>query len=89
MFEKLMHDGKYDIAQLRASKELENHVRQVMYTLDEAMTSLEDVDVTITLLHNVGHSHRRLKERGFNPSIFWVNFESSYFFSEFLNTSLK
>ncbi|WAR18430.1 NGB-like protein [Mya arenaria] len=71
MFTKLVHDGKYDIAQLRESKELENHVKQVMYTLDEAISSLEDVDVTVNLLLSVGSSHRRLKERGFNPAVFW------------------
>ncbi|XP_045187806.2 neuroglobin-like [Mercenaria mercenaria] len=71
MFTKLVHGGKYDIVQLRESKELENHVKQVMYTLDEAISTLGDVDNVVKLLHAVGSSHRRLKSRGFNPSIFW------------------
>lgn len=73
MFTKLVHGGKYDFAQLRESKELENHVKQVMYTLDEAISSLDDADATISLLLTVGKSHRRLKSQGFNPNIFWVS----------------
>lgn len=73
MFEKLVHGGKYDIVQLRENKELENHVKQVMYTLDEAISSLEDVDGVVRLLHAVGSSHKRLKSKGFNPQVFWVS----------------
>lgn len=73
MFTKLVHGGKYDFSQLRESKDLENHVKQVMYTLDEAISSLEDVDFVVKLLHAVGNSHRRLESRGFNPAIFWVS----------------
>ncbi|KAL4237607.1 hypothetical protein ACF0H5_002321 [Mactra antiquata] len=72
MFTKLVHGGRYDFAQLRESKDLENHVKQVMYTLDEAISSMDDVDGTMTLLQTVGKSHRRLKDQGFNPNIFWT-----------------
>ena len=72
MFEKIVQDGHYDIAQLRDSLELENHVKMVMYTLDEAISSLEDVDAVVTMLHAVGRSHMRLKASGFNPIVFWV-----------------
>lgn len=75
MFTKLVKGGEYDIAQLRESKELENHVRQVMYTLDEAISTMDDVDGVIQLLHSVGKSHLRLSYKGFNPNIFWVSVE--------------
>jgi len=47
-------------------------VRQVMYTLDEAISTIEDVDAVIELLHGIGHGHLRLQHAGFNPKIFWV-----------------
>lgn len=72
MFTKIVHNGAYDVTQLRDSKDLENHVRMVMYTLDEAISSLEDVDVVVELLHSVGRSHKRVQGAGFNPKIFWV-----------------
>ncbi|KAK3592241.1 hypothetical protein CHS0354_003756 [Potamilus streckersoni] len=64
-----MFDGQYDITKLRSNKNLENHVAQVMFTLDEAISSLDDTDGVIDLLQTVGRSHRRLK--GFDPQIFW------------------
>ncbi|KAL3874844.1 hypothetical protein ACJMK2_037806 [Sinanodonta woodiana] len=64
-----MTKGNYDIVDLRTNKKLENHVTQVMFTLDEAISSLDDADVVINLLHTVGHSHRRLP--CFDPQIFW------------------
>ncbi|KAH3846041.1 neuroglobin-like [Dreissena polymorpha] len=71
MFAKIVSHDVYDASQIRESKGLENHVKQVMYTLDEAISSIEDVDDTINLLQSVGRSHRRLKTSGFDPSIFW------------------
>ena len=72
MFAKVIQN--YNVTDLRDSKELENHVRQVMYTLDEAISSLEDVDFVVNMLHSVGKGHRRLLDAGgFNPMIFWVS----------------
>ena len=71
MFAKVIKN--LNVTDLRESKELENHVKQVMYTLDEAISSLEDVDFVVNMLHSVGKGHRRLVEAGgFNPNVFWV-----------------
>ncbi|KAK3599158.1 hypothetical protein CHS0354_040996 [Potamilus streckersoni] len=64
-----MTKGQYDLMDLKTNKKLENHVTQVMFTLDEAISSLDDADVVINLLHTVGNSHRRLPS--FDPQIFW------------------
>lgn len=73
MFTKIVRTTHYNVSELRDNKELENHVRQVMYTLDEAISTLEDVDAVVELLHSVGHGHKRLQDAGFNPKIFWVS----------------
>ena len=73
MFTKLVHNGEYDIAQLRESRELEDHVKQVMFTLDEAISSLEDIDVVVKLLRDVGRRHRKLTKNGFSPHVFFVS----------------
>ena len=73
MFSKIIQHSS-DVSDLRESKELENHVKQVMYTLDEAISSLEDVDFVVNMLHSVGKGHTRLLAAGFNPAVFWVSF---------------
>ena len=70
MFTKVVTN--FNVADLRESKELENHVKQVMYTLDEAISSLEDVDFVVNMLHSVGKGHVRMYAAGFNPTVFWV-----------------
>ncbi|KAL3872787.1 hypothetical protein ACJMK2_035988 [Sinanodonta woodiana] len=62
-------DGECDIVELRSNKNLESHVAQVMFTLDEAISSLDDTDAVIDLLRTVGYTHRRLK--AFDPQLFW------------------
>ncbi|KAL5009368.1 hypothetical protein ScPMuIL_014949 [Solemya velum] len=59
----------YETAELRASKGLENHVSMVMYTLDEAIASMEDVDFVVEMLYTVGRSHWNMG--GFIPEAFW------------------
>lgn len=60
-----------NVTDLRESTALENHVKMVMYTLDEAIASLDDVDFVVDMLTSVGKTHRRLE--GFDPEIFWVS----------------
>lgn len=88
MFTKIVRTTHYNVSELRDNKELENHVRQVMYTLDEAISTLEDVDAVVELLHSVGHGHKRLQDAGFNPKIFWVSVQECQLLSfgkDFLN----
>ncbi|KAL8614702.1 hypothetical protein ACOMHN_057372 [Nucella lapillus] len=58
------------LAELRTSKILENHVKGVMMTIDEAISNLEDADTVIDMLIFVGKSHTRFK--GFNPHVFML-----------------
>ncbi|XP_064600923.1 neuroglobin-like [Liolophura sinensis] len=62
-------EGFKNVTDLRESTALENHVKMVMYTLDEAIASLDDVDFVVDMLTSVGKSHQRLE--GFDPEIFW------------------
>ena len=47
---------------------------QVMCTIDEAITNLDDVDYAIVVLHKIGRSHLRFPD--FKPEIFWVKLSS-------------
>ncbi|XP_077993110.1 neuroglobin-like [Glandiceps talaboti] len=66
MFRNL--DDFDDLEDLRESQQLENHASLVMYTIDEAIASLEDVDFVIELLRKIGRTHKRTH---FNPDLFW------------------
>ncbi|XP_076442801.1 neuroglobin-like [Babylonia areolata] len=58
------------LTELRTSKILENHVKGVMLTIDEAITNLDDADTVIDMLMFVGKSHTRFKD--FNPNVFML-----------------
>ena len=58
------------VSELRESKILENHVKGVMMTIDEAINNLDAAD-TIDMLLHVGKSHTRFK--GFDPQVFLVS----------------
>ncbi|XP_024937161.1 myoglobin isoform X2 [Cephus cinctus] len=51
------------------SMELAEHATTVMTTLDEGIKGLDDMDVFLTYLHQVGASHTKIP--GFNRSYFW------------------
>ena len=68
MFKKI---GKLKYsAELRGSRDLQNHAMMVMCTIDEAITNLDDLDYVIDVLRKVGRSHTRFE--GYKPEIFWV-----------------
>ena len=52
------------------SAELAEHALKVMTTLDEGIKSLDDMDVFLSYLHQVGASHRKIPN--FNRQFFWV-----------------
>lgn len=56
--------------QQTSSLELAEHATVVMETLDEGIKSLDDMDVFLTYLHQVGASHTKID--GFNRQYFWV-----------------
>ena len=43
---------------------------QVMCTIDEALTNLDDMDYVIDLLRKIGRTHTRFEN--YKPEIFWV-----------------
>ncbi len=45
-------------------------VTQVMCTIDEALTNLDDMDYVIDLLRKIGRTHTRFEN--YKPEIFWV-----------------
>lgn len=51
--------------------ELANHAEKVMCALDEGIKGLDDMDVFLTCLHQVGATHTKIP--GFNPQYFWVS----------------
>ena len=59
-------------AELRGSRDLQNHAKMVMCTIDEAITNLDDLDYVIDVLRKVGRSHTRFE--GYKPEIFWVTY---------------
>ena len=59
------------LAELRESKTLENHVKGVMLTIDEAINNMDHAD-TIDMLHHVGKTHTRFKD--FDPKVFLVSY---------------
>ncbi|XP_070577476.1 neuroglobin-like [Ptychodera flava] len=66
MFKNL---GEFDdLEDMRESQQLENHASLVMYTIDEAIASLEDVDFVVELLKKIGRTHKRMD---FHPELFW------------------
>ena len=59
-------------ADMRESRELQNHAMMVMCTIDETITNLDDLNYVIDVLHIIGRSHTRFE--GYKPEIFWVIF---------------
>ncbi|XP_012284967.1 neuroglobin [Orussus abietinus] len=55
--------------QQSSSMELAEHAVTVMTTLDEGIKGLDDMDVFLTYLHQVGASHLRIP--GFDRQYFW------------------
>ncbi|XP_043284139.1 neuroglobin-like [Venturia canescens] len=55
--------------QQATSMELAEHAKTVMKTLDEGIKGLDDMDVFLTYLHEVGASHTKIP--GFNRQYFW------------------
>lgn len=53
------------------SQELAQHAEKVMSALDEGIKGLDDMDVFLTCLHQVGATHTKIP--GFNPQYFWVS----------------
>lgn len=53
------------------SMELAKHAETVMSALDECIKGLDDMDVFLTCLHQVGATHTKIP--GFNPQYFWVS----------------
>ncbi|XP_017878751.1 globin-1-like [Ceratina calcarata] len=49
--------------------ELGKHAEKVMTALDEGIKGLDDMDVVLTCLHQVGATHTKIP--GFNPQYFW------------------
>ena len=62
------------LAELRESKILENHVKGVMLTIDEAINNMDHAD-TIDMLLNVGKTHTRFID--FDPKVFLVSYRQS------------
>ncbi|KAK7103546.1 neuroglobin-like [Littorina saxatilis] len=59
-----------NLSELRTSKVLENHVKGVMLTIDEAITNMDDADTIVDMLLYVGKSHTRFT--GFDPNVFML-----------------
>jgi hypothetical protein len=59
------------IEEQSSSMELADHAQKVMSTLDEGIQGLDDMDVFLTFLHQVGATHTKIP--GFNREYFWVN----------------
>lgn len=57
-----------DLEEMRESQQLENHASLVMYTIDEAIASIEDVDFVVELLRKIGRTHTMAN---FNSELFW------------------
>ncbi|XP_006822139.1 neuroglobin-like [Saccoglossus kowalevskii] len=57
-----------DLEDMRESQQLENHASLVMYTIDEAIASIDDIDFVVELLGKIGRTHTRTD---FNPQLFW------------------
>ncbi|XP_011505552.1 PREDICTED: neuroglobin-like [Ceratosolen solmsi marchali] len=51
------------------SMELADHAQKVMSTLDEGIQGLDDMDIFLTFLHQVGATHTKIP--GFNREYFW------------------
>ncbi|XP_043265042.1 globin-1-like [Colletes gigas] len=51
------------------SMELAQHAEKVMSALNEGIKGLDDMDVFLTCLHQVGATHTKIP--GFNPQYFW------------------
>ncbi|XP_076755140.1 neuroglobin [Xylocopa sonorina] len=49
--------------------ELKKHAEKVMAALDESIKGLDDMDVFLTCLHQVGATHTKIP--GFNAQYFW------------------
>lgn len=64
-------DSATTLTDLRNNKLLESHVRGVMFTIDEAITTLDDADSVINMLLKVGKGHFRFD--GFDPNVFLVS----------------
>ncbi|XP_014225560.1 neuroglobin-like [Trichogramma pretiosum] len=67
MFDKLKHlktrEEQFD------SPELAEHAQKVMNTLDEGIQGLDDLDVFLDFLHQIGASHSKIP--GFQSDFFW------------------
>lgn len=57
--------------QQSTSMELAEHATTVMTTLDEGIKGLDNMDVFLTYLHEVGASHTKIP--GFGRHYFWVS----------------
>ncbi|KAL7291733.1 hypothetical protein TKK_0014520 [Trichogramma kaykai] len=68
MFDKLKHlktrEEQFD------SPELAEHAQKVMNTLDEGIQGLDDLDVFLDFLHQIGASHSKIP--GFQSDFFWT-----------------
>ncbi|CAB0040682.1 unnamed protein product [Trichogramma brassicae] len=71
MFDKLKHlktrEEQFD------SPELAEHAQKVMNTLDEGIQGLDDLDVFLDFLHQIGASHSKIP--GFQSDFFWKLFD--------------
>lgn len=70
-FFKGLDSANTSVSDLRDNKMLQNHVKGVMLTIDEAITSMDELDSTINLLMHVGRSHIRFMH--FDPNVFLVS----------------
>ncbi|XP_058789424.1 neuroglobin-like [Phymastichus coffea] len=52
-----------------SSTELADHAQKVMNALDEGIQCLDDMDIFLTFLHQIGATHSRIP--GFNRELFW------------------
>ncbi|XP_051176481.1 neuroglobin-like [Leptopilina boulardi] len=73
MFKNFKHLKTKD--EQATSTELADHAVKVMTTLDEGIKGLDDMDVFLSYLHQVGASHRRIPD--FKRQYFW-NIESPF-----------
>ena len=73
LFKNLIRGGQFDREHIEDSMEMEKHVRMVMYTLDEAISCLDDMDGVVGTLQAVGSRHKDMKSAGFDPQVFWVS----------------
>lgn len=68
MFSKIKHLKSKE--EQSSSAELADHAQRVMNVLDEGIQSLDDLDIFLTFIHQIGAMHSKIP--GFNRELFWV-----------------